>query len=372
MKITTPLSLYIHIPFCLNKCLFCSFAISVGQGHRAEDYCAALQREAAPYRKTRVSTVYLGGGTPTFLAIAQLERVMSFMRGHFIFDDDCEATIEANPEGIDAAKAKQLLKLGFNRVSMGAQSFDDRYLRFLGRVHDAATARAAFGHLRAAGFNNINVDLMYGFPGQSEEELMQDVRVLTEMGSEHASVYTLTIDPNSRFFAKQMKLDDDEKLAGHYVQVVEALESAGLRQYEVSNFARNGRESRHNRNYWMGGDYIGLGMGSHSHLAGRRFWNEDKLLPYIEKVNAFTSAIAGEESLSGRQRLGERFVLGLRTNKGVDTAALEQEYGCRLEENIVQQIADLSDEGFLEQEGTLLRTTMKGRLVLDAIATRLV
>ena len=372
MDISPTTSLYIHIPFCLNKCLFCSFAISVGQAHRADDYIAALEREAASHGKTRVSGIYLGGGTPTFLSIAQLDRVMTFMRGHFILDTGCEITIEANPEGIDAVKAKQLSALGFNRISMGAQSFDDRYLKFLGRAHSAAKARAAFKDLRDAGFKNINVDLMYGFPGQSEDELMWDVRALTDLQSEHVSVYTLTIDPNSRFYAKQMKLDDDEKLAGHYTRVTEALEAAGLGQYEVSNFARAGYESRHNSHYWTGGDYIGLGMGSHSHLAGHRFWNEDKLLPYIEKVNAFGRAVAGEEHLSSRQRLGERLVLGLRTNKGVDYAAFEQEYGCCLEENTIGQITNLVDEGFLEQEGTLLRTTLKGRLVLDAIASRLV
>jgi oxygen-independent coproporphyrinogen-3 oxidase len=297
---------------------------------------------------------------------------MKFLRGHFIFGPDCEITIEANPDDINAEKSQCLSDLGINRVSLGLQTFDDRYLKFLGRTHDAARAQAAFECLRSAGFGNINVDLMYGFPGQSQEELNNDARRLADLGSEHVSVYTLTVEPNSRFYARQMKLDDEEKLARHYVLVTQALETAGLRQYEISNFARDGYESRHNSHYWTGGDYIGLGMGAHSHAAGRRFWNEDKLLPYLEKINAAGNAVAGEESLSLRQRLGERFVLGLRTNKGVDHAAIEDEIGCRLEKDILQQVADLTAEGFLEKEGTTVRATMKGRLVLDDISARLI
>ena len=365
-------SLYVHIPFCLNKCLFCSFAVSVGQGHRADDYIGALEREAQVHRGARLNTVYLGGGTPTFLSAVQLERLMKFLRGHFIFEPDCEITIEANPDDVHIEKAECLLDLGFNRVSMGAQTFDDRYLKFLGRTHDAARARAAFECLRQAGFGNINVDLMYGFPGQSEEELDNDARRLADLQREHVSGYTLTIEPNSRFYARQMKLDDEEKLARHYALVTQALETAGLRQYEVSNFARHGYESRHNSHYWTGGDYIGLGMGAHSHAAGRRFWNEDKLVPYLEKVNAAGSAVAGEENLSLRQRLGERFVLGLRTNKGVDHAVLEDEIGCRLEKDVLRQVTELVKEGFLEKEGTTVRATMKGRLVLDDISARLI
>ncbi len=367
-----PTSLYIHIPFCLNKCLFCSFAISVGQGHRVDDYLGALEREGAAHRGMRVSSVYLGGGTPTFLSTAQIKHLMMFVRKNFILDPDGEITIEANPEGIDADKAQCLKNLGFTRVSMGAQTFDERYLKFLGRAHDAATARKSFQLLRDVGFDNINVDLMYGFPGQAEEELKSDVQHLIDLGSEHVSVYTLTIDPNSRFYARQMKLDDDEKLADHYMRVAQMLEAAGIGQYEVSNFARSGKESRHNSHYWGGGDYIGLGMGAHSHKAGRRSWNEDKLLPYIEKVHAQGHAVAGEEVLSQRQRLGERLVLGLRTNKGIDYAVLEGDLGCQLDVQAVGQITDLVAEGFLEREGTRLRTTPKGRLVLDEISSRLV
>ncbi len=371
-KIFNKNSLYVHIPFCSSKCLFCSFAVSVGQGHRADDYIEALEREAQVHRGARLNTVYLGGGTPTFLSAVQLKRLMKFLRGHFVFDPDCEITIEANPDDINSEKSQCLSDLGFNRVSMGAQTFDDRYLKFLGRTHDAARARAAFECLRQAGFGNINVDLMYGFPGQSEEELDNDARRLADLGSEHVSVYTLTIEPNSRFYARQMKLDDEEKLARHYALVTQVLETAGLRQYEISNFARHGYESRHNSHYWTGGDYIGLGMGAHSHATGRRFWNEDKLVPYLEKVNAAGNAIAGQEDLTLRQRLGERFVLGLRTNKGVDYAVVENEIGCRLEANVLQQVTDLVEERFLETEGTMVRATMKGRLVLDDISARLI
>ena len=210
-------SLYIHIPFCSRKCLFCSFVIAVGQEHRREEYIEALCREMKNENEKSLKTIYFGGGTPSMLEEKNFGVMMREIKNKFSFQKNIEIAIEANPESVDAKKAQFLKSQGFNRVSLGVQSLNDRYLKFLGRAHDSAMAKNAYRVLREAGFKNINLDLMYGFPGQTDEELETDVRAMAELGSEHLSLYTLTIEPNSRFHAVQMKLDDPEKQARHYL-----------------------------------------------------------------------------------------------------------------------------------------------------------
>jgi len=365
-------SLYVHIPFCVKKCLFCSFAVSVGQAHRADDYIDALENEMRPYKGATLKTVYLGGGTPTFLSDAQLQRLTNIVRQNFIVAPDVPWSIEANPEGIDERRALLLKNLGVTRVSMGVQSFNDAYLRFLGRAHDRLQALRAFEALRGAGFDNINVDLMYGFPGQSRDELWADLQAVAALPSEHVSVYTLTIEPNSRFYARQVKLDGDEKLADDYVFVAEFLENAGLKQYEVSNFARPGFESAHNTVYWEGGDYIGLGMGAHSLMGNERFWNVSTLNDYLQKIAGEGRAVEGREALSAQTRLTERLVFGLRMNRGVSIPIIEKAAGAVLPPEGKKLIDDLVEEGLLSREGDRVKATVRGRLVLDEIASRLV
>ena len=210
-------SLYIHIPFCSRKCLFCSFVIAVGQEHRREEYVKALIFEMENFPGKDLQSIYLGGGTPSMLDESHLDALIDAIRKNFSFRNDIEITIEANPESINRAKAGFLKTKGFNRISLGVQSLNDRYLKFLGRGHDALTAQNAYRILREEGWHNINLDLMYAFPGQTKEELEMDVRAISLMGSEHLSLYSLTIEPHSRFYATQMKLDDNEKLAEQYI-----------------------------------------------------------------------------------------------------------------------------------------------------------
>ncbi len=357
-------SLYIHIPFCLRKCLFCSFVVSVGQEHRGDDYVSALLVEARAHRGKHIKTVYLGGGTPSMLSGAQLTRLLEGVRANFIIAPKAELSIEANPEGITLEKARCLRELGFNRISLGVQSLDERYLKFLGRAHDRQRAIDAYGILREAGIDNINLDLMYGFPNQTLEELEADVRGIASLGSEHLSLYTLTVEPNSRFYAKQMKLDDNEKLAEHFMLVGRLLAEYGFMQYEISNFAKEGFESAHNTNYWLGGEYLGLGVGAHGYLEGRRYWNADKLADYFDAINKEGCAVDGYEDLSEDTRLMEKIIFGLRMNRGIDAAMVPSG-----KENI---IAQLVADGFLARHNGVLRATAQGRLVLDEISTRLI
>jgi oxygen-independent coproporphyrinogen-3 oxidase len=196
-------SLYIHIPFCQRKCFYCSFAVAISQEHRFDEYVEALSIEASGHERELITTVYLGGGTPSMLSIKQLERLFCMIRSKFDLSLDCEITVEANPENLDLEKAKFLFGLGVNRVSLGVQTLNEAHLKYLGRVHDTAKALSAFNDLRRAGFNNINVDLMYSFPGQTPAQISRDVATVLSLGSEHVSIYTLTVDENSKFFIQK-------------------------------------------------------------------------------------------------------------------------------------------------------------------------
>ena len=369
---TSPISLYVHIPFCVKKCLFCSFAVAIGQSHRMDDYIGALEREAFSFKGRVLKTIYLGGGTPSFLSVEQIKRTVDVIKANFEILPDAEWTIESNPEGMDAEKAIALKSLGFTRISLGVQSFNDAHLKFLGRAHDRTQALRAFSILRDAGFDNINVDLMYGFPKETREDLQDDLKMVTGLNSEHVSVYTLTIEPNSRFYAKQMKLDSDDKLADDYVFVSNHLEQAGIMQYEVSNFAKPGFESMHNSMYWQGGDYIGLGMGAHSLMGSRRFWNTSVLKDYLEDIEARGNAVIDGEDLSVETRFMERVIFGLRMNKGVKIGMIEQEFGMPLMSDRQMLINEFNRDGFLIEQNGCIQTTEQGRLVLDQLCARLI
>jgi oxygen-independent coproporphyrinogen-3 oxidase len=364
-------STYIHIPFCRKKCFFCSFAVAVGQASRFDEYLAALGREVACYSGRKIGTIYIGGGTPSCLEAGQITELRRLIGASFQFSDEAEITFEANPESLDEEKAAALQVAGINRVSLGIQSMDDARLEFLGRAHRKDDAVRAFGVLRSAGFRNINVDLMYGFPGQSEEELSRDLDAVLAFKSEHISIYSLTVEERSLFFARKVGLDGDAQ-ASAYELIRRRLADAGYRQYEVSNFARPGFESEHNLNYWRGGEYIGLGMAAHSHLDGRRFWNIDTLPLYLGMMAERGDALAGEERLTGIEKLMEIFLFGLRMNEGVDLGSLERRMGVELPLEKREAIESFMEMGLLEEAVDRIRATDRGRLVLDEISARLV
>ncbi len=359
-----PASLYIHLPFCSRKCLFCSFTIAVGQEHRREEYVRALVQEMGPHQGQRLKTLYCGGGTPSLLEENHFEILMEAVRKNFVIDADAEISIEANPESIDAAKAAIFKKFGFNRVSLGVQSMDARYLKFLGRGHGPARAREAVAIVREAGLSNINVDLMYAFPGQTRQDLQQDVRAITALDPKHISLYALTIEPDSRFGAVQMKLDDEETLAGHFQLIETMLSESGFAQYEISNFSRPGFESRHNRNYWQGGAYIGLGVGAHGFDGRRRYWNTPRLKEYLERMDKGSDAREGHEDLNEDQRRMEQVLFGLRMNEGVPWDLLPQDRQSK--------VKDWIRDGFFVLKDGRLQATGRGRLVLDELSSRLI
>ncbi len=337
-----------------------------------DQYVQALTKEAAVYQGQKIKTIYLGGGTPSFLTVSQLHKLFSALRKNFSFVDDCEITIEANPENLDLEKSKALFDLGASRVSLGIQTFNDGYLKSLGRAHDSFKALSAFNDLRRAGFKNINVDLMYSFPNQTLEEIKQDVQTLLGLGSEHVSIYTLTVEPNSKFYVQKIHEQSNENQAKQYELVTSLLEESGLLQYEVSNFSRAGFESQHNINYWESGNYIGLGMSAHSHLNGCRSWNTDRLGEYLKKIDSDVNPQAGHEVLSPEKRLREALVFGLRMNCGVELSSLEKQFGCLLPQDVCQQIKVLIEQELLVMQKNHLQATGAGRLLLDEIAVKLI
>ncbi len=365
-------SLYIHIPFCERKCFYCSFVVSIAQEERIDEYLNCIEMEMGRYPSEPWSSIYIGGGTPSLLSAAQLGRLLKIIADHGKRDRDVEFTVELNPESISAEKIKVLLNGGVNRLSMGVQTFHDHGLNFLGRNHTAFKALESYELLRREGADNINIDLMFAYPNQDRVSLEKDLAVLAELRSEHVSLYGLTIDEKSRFFVQKVKGHNPQREARDYSFIIERLAKSGLKQYEISNFARSGRESRHNINYWRGGNYIGLGVGAHSHKDGRRFWNKDRLTEYLKDVQQNRPPVANQEVLTPEQRLVEAILFGLRMNEGVDLAFLRERFGCGLDRSREEKLQGFVKDGFLLFHDNRLRTTLKGRMVLDEISARLI
>ena len=366
------LSLYIHIPFCQKKCFFCSFTVCIAKKHRIDQYIDNLKDESRKYLSKKIRTVYIGGGTPTLLNEPQLKRLFDIIYSSFQIKKNCEITIETNPDTIDQSKAELLHRLGVNRMSVGVQSFNDFYLKFLGRTHNSGDAYRVVSLLRDQGFDNINLDIMHGFPGQTMSDLKKDLQSLIKLKSDHVSMYALTIERNSQFFRKKIFLPNNNLMAKFYSLTSSCLEESGFKQYEISNFAKSKKQSEHNRAYWEGKNYIGLGLGAHSHFNGKRYWNISKLYEYMTLVNQKESIIEFQERLNSRERLMEAILFGLRMNEGVCVSKIEKRVKYKLSLEKREIIKRFVTQGFLIYEKEFLKATDKGRLVLDEISARLI
>ncbi len=365
-------SLYVHIPFCKSKCSYCSFASFEKKDSFIAAYLKALKKEISAYKGSTVNTIYLGGGTPSYLGVAQLWFLFSAIYSNFFILPNTEITIEANPATFNLEKARAFKDLGANRVSLGVQSLNDEHLRWLGRPHTKLDALSSFKILREVGFDNISVDLMYSLPQQNIREIKEDVRQLLSLNSEHVSLYTLSISPGSELHKKKIKLANEDNQARGYRCVTELLQGSGFKHYEVSNFAREGRECRHNLNYWRGGNYIGLGLGAHSHRDGHRFWNTSDLDSYIRMIERRGSAKEGEENLRVMERLMESFLVSLRLQEGVQLQELESRFSKKLPKEKHKTINDLFEHALLVKEGERIKASLSGMMVLDEICSRLI
>lgn len=362
-------SLYVHVPFCRSKCGYCAFVSFGDRGGEVEAYLAALEREAGLYHAEAVTTVYVGGGTPSCLSAMQMEKLFEVLRRHFIWASDAEVTLEMNPATFDAEKARVLRRIGVNRASLGLQSFHHGNLVWLGRAHTADDGREAFAVLREAGFRNISVDVVYSLPDQTLENIISDVEEAMALGPEHLSCYILSIEEGSRFRAEEVRGNDSDTQMRDFAAVWERLSRSAWKPYEISNAAKPGFACQHNLNYWRAGDYIGLGLSAHSHQGGHRYWNTSDLQDYLMAAAEDPHRIkAGEEFLAPAKRLAETLLIGLRLTEGVDIGALESRFNAVLSREQKERIDQFVRDGFLAQEDAFLKATAQGRPVLDEIS----
>jgi len=368
-------SVYIHIPFCLAKCHYCGFnSKPLEQPAEINDYFLALSREIKNRRGeiNELKTIYFGGGTPT---IAPVKLIETIVNGLHPWVAKAELTIEANPGTVTLEKLRSLREMGFNRLSLGVQSFDDGLLKRIGRVHTARQAARAFDLGLKAGFDNISLDLIYALPGQSMAQWRSDLERALALGPPHISLYSLTYERNTVF--KKQKAEgiitpcDEELEADMYLEAVRQLGRAGLKRYEISNFAREGFCSRHNINYWQAGDYLGFGAGAHSHYGPRRWSNIKNARLYARAVNQGRSPAAFRETLSPEQQRFEALFLGLRTTKGIDLKKYRLRFGISPLEQKPRLWQQWKEQGWADWNDGSLRLTAKGLLLADGLAADL-
>ena len=353
-------SLYVHIPFCLRKCLYCDFTSYPGKEGLFEEYVQALKAEirlaAARFPEVRVPTIYFGGGTPNVLSEDQLSSILDEIKQSFDVLSDAEITIESNP-------GLPIVHDGFNRLSLGVQSFQDNELRALGRIHTVGEAIQAF---HDAEFSSISIDLMYGIPGQPLDSWRQTLDKALDLGPEHISLYSLTIEEGTPYWdmrqSGSLELPGNDIEADMYELAIEKLTKAEYKHYEISNFARPGFECRHNITYWENRPYFGFGAGATTYIDGCRATN----------VRAVEAYIAGnppesEECLSGKDAMGETMFLGLRMLRGVDVRAFRKRYGMTPQEAFPHEIADLVERGLIEMTPDAVRLTHRGLLLANDV-----
>jgi oxygen-independent coproporphyrinogen III oxidase len=356
--VTRARHLYVHLPFCAKRCGYCDFVTVVGRGPQHEQYVDALLLELELERDLlalQLETVFLGGGTPTFTEPRALERLL------LALPDAGEVTVEANPETVNREVGTMLRRLGVNRVSLGVQSFQPRLLDVLDRVAQPDTVRRAFDELRAAGFDNISLDLIYGIPGQSASDLESDLRVAIELGPEHLSCYELEAKPGTRFtHAHGAELERQaEAMESYFEIVVDRLTAAGYRWYETANFCRDedrDLRSRHNLAYWLGRDYLGVGVGAVSTVDGTRWRNTPRLAAYLQALEAGSAPEREVEPLSDDVRLRERVMLGLRLDEPLVLGELAQ---------VVDRdaMSKLEHLGLVRTDARTLALTSRGRFL---------
>ena len=368
--------IYIHIPFCRRKCLYCAF-YSVALLSKKQDYMDALYAEiegTLDFLPSRhIETVYLGGGTPTLLSINELENILTQIRKHYILSPDGEYTIEANPEQLNKTYLKDLLSIGINRISIGVQSFSDDTLRFLGRKHSAEEAETAVCLAAEAGFDNISIDLIYGISQRQSGEWENDLHKACSLPIQHLSCYALTNEENSLLWRKihQHQLPDmDEELANkEFHTLLQIARQNGFEQYEISNFARNGQVSRHNSAYWSGEPYLGLGPSAHSFDGQTRKWNVSNLMQYIDDIA--TGNFSGDsETLSLNDRYNEYVMLGLRTAKGISLTQITELFGEKYRMHAEEQLQKVNPDHY-RHNGDNIVLTDEGKFFADGIAETL-
>jgi len=368
-----------HIPFCLSKCPYCDFNSKVIDSDLAGEYVKSLLKEIQAFSESQTErifaeTIYFGGGTPSILRTSRLGAILETVLSSFEVKSDAEISLEVNPGTLTKGKVKKLRNLGFNRASLGVQSFRDEELKILGRTHTSRQALKSYRMLKEC-LNNLSLDLIFGIPGQSLKTWRENLNMALKLRPEHLSVYSLTIEEGTPFYylwkQGELGLPDEEEVRKMYLEGINLLKAQGYRQYELSNFACKGFECQHNLRYWQGKEYIGFGAGAHSYFQGVRWGNIRGIKEYVELSEKNSLLIDFRERLTESQKINEFILLGLRMTEGIDLKKLKEDLNFDLEKEKKVEISELINVRFLKRGKDNLRLTRKGILVADSIIQKL-
>ena len=377
-------SLYLHIPFCHTRCYYCDFNTYAGILPLREPYVRALLNEIvlageqarhADGALRQARTIFFGGGTPSLLTVAQVRRLLNACRAAFALEEEAEITLEANPGTLTREQLVGLREAGINRLSLGSQSFDARLLKTLGRIHTPEEITGALSSARAAGFTSVNLDFMFGLPGQSMRQWQETLEQAMALRPEHLSLYSLIIEEGTPFFdwtrEGRITPGDEDLCADMYEYADELLQAAGYVNYEISNWALPGHESRHNLTYWRNLPYIGMGAGAHSFFAGKRFSNERDPQRYIDTLKKRQLPVVESETIEKMQEMSETAFLALRTAQGLHLPTFEERFAIPFSSFVGDRLHLVEEAGLLEQAEDWLRLSRRGRLLGNEVFLRL-
>ena len=373
-------ALYVHIPFCAAKCNYCAFTSYVGLESLQDRYIDALaiecERVLLEQQGQSLKTIFLGGGTPSILSAAQLQKLFALIADTFRVAPDAEVSVELNPGTIGTDKLEVLQACGVNRLSVGVQSFIDQELQTIGRIHSASEAAVAVKRIQDIGFTNVSIDLMYGLPKQSSGSWQQSLETALSTDVQHLSLYQLTVEEHTPLQAmienKQLCLPGEEEIEKMDKITASLLGEVGFTQYEISNYAKTSYQCRHNINYWHNGSYYGLGAGAVSYLQGRRVKNLIDPLHYCHALETGKSIISEEECLGPQDAFKETVIMGLRMDEGVSIERLEKRFGMDLEQVYGRILESLCANNLLKRSGSHLLLTDKGRGFANQVMAELV
>ena len=356
-KENSPMEIYIHIPFCIRKCDYCDFLSGPSGPEEQADYLQALLREIQAVEEGEgrsVSSIFIGGGTPSVLDERLLGDILREIRNRFKMEEDAEITIEVNPGTANIGKLQAYREMGINRLSIGLQSPEDRELKILGRIHNYGQFLETYQEARTVGFDNINIDLMSAIPDQTYEGWVKNLRTVAELKPEHISAYSLIVEEGTPFAARKLNLPDEDTEYNMYEATAQILKKYGFEQYEISNYARKGRECRHNVGYWTRQDYLGFGLGASSLYGKERFANTTDMKKYLENSKNPEKIREKEPSLTREDEMAEFMFLGLRMTKGISKADFQRCFGCTIE-SVYGEVLEKyeSMELLLEKDGRI-------------------
>lgn len=373
--LTKPTSAYVHIPFCTQICYYCDFSKVFIKNQPVDAYLQALIREFESYDIKKLSTLYIGGGTPTSITAEQLEYLLTNLTKHLDLSVLEEFTIEANPGDLTEDKIEVLKNSAVNRVSLGVQTFNDKHLKQIGRSHNEAQIYSTIENLKKAGFHNISIDLIYALPGQTMEDVKENVAKAIALDIPHLSLYSLILEHHTVFMNKmrrgKLQLPQEDLEAEMFEYIISELEKNGFEHYEISNFTKSGFESRHNLMYWDNAEYYGVGAGASGYLNGVRYRNRGPIQHYLKAVSEGNARLS-EETLTKEEMMEEELFLGLRKKSGVSIARFEEKFGVSFEERYGQIVRELCNQGLLVPDDNVVRMTKKGLFLGDTVAERFI